>query len=232
MRLHNFFIDQQIGDSSKITVSDSGLINQWRHVLRLNTGSSVILFDNSGFEYVAQFLELTYLKADFVIIEKRKNRFQPKVDITLYQALIKPDKFEWILEKGTELGVMHFVPFTTQRTVLKKVNVERARKILQESSEQSGRAILPTISEIVSLETVLSSLPVSSALVFDPSGSPFHNSSFIIPNSVCVFIGPEGGFTDQELQMFRDKNIPIFSLGSQILRAETAAVAVSSLLLI
>ena len=94
MRLHNFFIDEKIGDQKEITISDSGLISQWRHVLRLNTGSVVILFDNSGFEYEARFMELTYLKAVFAIIEKRKNSFTPKIKLTLFQSLIKTDKFE------------------------------------------------------------------------------------------------------------------------------------------
>ncbi|MES2088296.1 MAG: RsmE family RNA methyltransferase [Patescibacteria group bacterium] len=230
MRLHNFFIDQKIGDSSKITVTESALLNQWRHVLRLNTGSSVVLFDNSGFEFTAQFIELTYLKAEFVIVEKRKNKFSPKKEIFLFQALIKSDKFEWILEKGTELGVAHFVPVLVQRSVAKKINLIRAKKIILESSEQSGRGILPEISEPISLETALENLPAP-AIVLDPSGSSFEAVSFQL-KAYSFFIGPEGGFTEPELEMFKQKNIPIVSLGSQILRAETAAIAVSSLLLL
>ncbi len=231
MRLHNFFIDQKIGDQKQITVGGSDLISQWRHVLRLNTGSSVVLFDNSGFEYAAQFVELTYLKAVFNILEKRKNKFAPKKEIFLYQSLIKSDKFEWILEKGTELGVSHFRPIISARSVAKKINMVRAQKIMTESAEQSGRGILPDIAEPVSLESALSSLPAP-ALALDPSGSPIHNSSFPIHNSISVFLGPEGGFTETELSRFTEKNIPIVSLGSQILRAETAAVAASTLLLL
>lgn len=231
MRLHNFFIKQEIGNNSTILVDDSDLLNQWRNVLRLNTGSLVILFDNSGFEFTAQFMELTYLKAELVVVEKRKNKFSPKKEIFLFQSLIKSDKFEWILEKGTELGVAHFRPVLSQRSVAKKVNLERAQKILIESSEQSGRAVLPTIEEPVSLEKTLTNLPAT-AIVFDPSGAPFQNSATLVPKSVSVFVGPEGGFTDQELQMFKLKNIPIVSLGSQILRAETASVAIASILLL
>ncbi|MDO8590804.1 MAG: 16S rRNA (uracil(1498)-N(3))-methyltransferase, partial [bacterium] len=96
MRLHNFFIEQKIGDQTEITTDDSDLLNQWRHVLRFNTGSSVVLFDNSGFEYLAQFVELTYRGSTLAILEKRKNKFLPKKEIFLFQALIKSDKFEWI----------------------------------------------------------------------------------------------------------------------------------------
>jgi len=231
MKIHNFFISDQIGDQSRFEVDDSDLINQWRHVLRFNTGSTVVLFDNSGFEYLVQFAELTYLKAVFIILEKRKNKFEPKKEIFLFQSLIKTDRFEWILEKGTELGVAHFVPVLAKQSVAKKINMIRSRKILKEASEQSGRGVLPTISETVSLENALDSVSTP-ALVFDPSGLSFHNSSFIIHNSISVFIGPEGGWTEPELEMMRAKNIPIFSLGTQILRAETAAIAISSLMLL
>lgn len=231
MRLHRFFIEEKIGDATEVIVEDSGLLNQWRHVLRLNTGASVVLLDNSGFEYRAQFTELTFRSATFAILEKRKNKFTPKKEIFLFQSLIKPDKFEWVLEKGTELGVSHFRPVITHHTVPKKLNLERARKIVRESAEQSGRGILPCLYEPVAFEEALLAYQFP-CIAFDPSGFPFRDSSFLNLDSVGVFIGPEGGWSEQELGLFREKNIPLFSLGPAILRSETAAVAVSSLLLL
>jgi len=231
MRLHNFFIEQKIGDQKEITIDDSSLLNQWRHVFRLNTGASVVLLDNSGFEYLAQFTELTYLKAVFAILEKRKNKFLPKKEIFLFQALIKPDKFEWILEKGTELGVSHFRPVITHRAMAKKLNLARARKIITESAEQSGRGTLPALYEPMKLEELLSTYQFP-YVAFDPSGKPWTHKDFETTNALGVLIGPEGGWSEQELKLLRDKNIPIISLGTQILRAETAAIAVTSLLLL
>ncbi|MBI2476045.1 MAG: 16S rRNA (uracil(1498)-N(3))-methyltransferase [Candidatus Taylorbacteria bacterium] len=231
MRLHNFFIDQKIGGQKQVIVRDSDLLNQWRHVLRLNTGSSVVLFDNSGFEYLAQFTELTFRSAALAILEKRKNKFAPKKEIFLFQAIIKPDRFEWILEKATELGVSHFRPVLARRSAAKKLDMARERRIVKEAAEQSGRAVCPDIAEPVSLEAAVSSVS-SEAFALDPSGSSFHNSSFVIPDSLSVFIGPEDGWSEEELKILRDKKISVISLGSQILRAETAAVAASSLLLL
>ena len=231
MRLHNFFIDEKIGDSSTFAVTDSALLNQWRNVFRLNTGSLVILLDNSGFEYTAQFTTLTYLKAEFVITEKRKNKFVPKKEIFLFQALIKTDKFEWILEKGTELGVSHFRPVLAQRSVAKKLNVARARKIVRESAEQSGRGILPALYEPMKFEEVLSVYKFP-YVAFDPTGKPWTHQDFEMTTALGVLIGPEGGWSEAELALLRDKKIPLISLGTQILRAETAAIAVSSLLLL
>lgn len=231
MRLHNFFIDEKIGDNSTITVNDSGLLNQWRNVLRLNTGSSIVLLDNSGFEFTAQFTTLTYLKSELVVTEKRKSRFVPKKEVFLFQTLIKPEKFEWILEKGTELGISHFRPVLTQRAVVKKLNVERARRIVKESAEQSGRGTLPALYEPMKFEEIFSiyNFPM---IAFDPSGKPWTHEDFESTGALGIVIGPEGGFTDQELLFLREKRVPIISLGSQVLRAETAAVAVSALLLL
>ena len=231
MRLHNFFIEEKIGDRSRIEVSDSDLIHQWRQVFRLNTGAVVILLDNSGFEYTAQFTTLTYLKAEFVIIEKRQNKFVPKKEIFLFQALIKPDKFEWILEKGTELGVSHFRPVITHRAILKKLNLTRARKIIKESAEQSGRGMLPSLYEPMKFEELVSTYQFP-YVAFDPSGKPWTHKDFETTNALGVLIGPEGGWSEQELALLKAKNIPLISLGTQILRAETAAIAVSSLLLL
>ena len=231
MRLHNFFIEQKIGDRSRVEVSDSDLVHQWRHVFRLNTGAVVVLLDNSGFEYTAQFTTLNYLKAEFAILEKRKNKLLPKKEIFLFQSLIKADKFEWILEKGTELGVSHFRPVLTHRSVAKKLNLARARKIIKESAEQSGRGILPSLYEPMKLEELLSTYEFP-YVAFDPTGKPWTHKDFETTNALGVLIGPEGGWSEQELALLNDKKIPLISLGSQILRAETAAVAVSSLLLL
>jgi 16S rRNA (uracil1498-N3)-methyltransferase len=191
----------------------------------------VVLFDNSGFEYLAQFDELSYRKAKFSILEKRKNKFSPKKEIFLFQALIKSDRFEWILEKGTELGIKSFRPIVSSRFVGKKFNLPRALKIIKESSEQSGRAVLPTITEPVSLSEALRAAPPSVA-AFDAHGAPFCDSKLKNCYSMSLFIGPEGGWSEQELSLFREQNIALFSLGTQTLRSETAAIAAAALLLL
>lgn len=231
MRLHKFFIEEKIGERSSITVTDSDLINQWRHVLRLNTGSSVILLDNSGFEYVAQFLNLTYLKAEFVITEKKVSQFAPKKKVILLPSLIKTDKLEWVFEKGTEIGVSVFSPILSRYSVAKKFNISRANKIIKESSEQSGRGILPLVNETISFEDAVSSISFP-AIAFDPSGAKFQASDFSSDEPISVLVGPEGGWSNEELILLQSKKIPIYSLGSQILRAETASIAVATLLLI
>ncbi|MEO8637864.1 MAG: RsmE family RNA methyltransferase [Candidatus Taylorbacteria bacterium] len=232
MRIHNFFIQETIGDEKEVVLNDVELFHQLRNVFRMNVASRVILLDNTGFEYVSAVTSFARGTLTFRILEKRKNINIPKKEITLFQSIIKKSNFEWVLEKGTELGVSHFVPLLSERSEKKKINSERAKKILKESSEQSGRGILPTIAESVSLPEAISSLPSpSSALVFDPSGSLFQSNTLHL-TPYTLFIGPEGGWSEKELALFREKNIPVYSLGPQILRSETATIAVLSLLLL
>lgn len=232
MRVHNFFIKEKIGEQREIAVSDSALLDQWRHVLRLNTGSMVRLFDNSGFEYLAQFRELSYLKAVFLIIEKKKNQFAPKRKVILFQSLLKKDKLEFVVEKCAELGVSGFAPIISERSEKKSFNLGRAEKIAREASEQSGRGVLPTIAPPRALEEALAGA-LTSAIIFDPSGVRLDTQDLTDKEiAVSCFIGPEGGWSDRELALFRQKNLPIISLGAQTLRSETAAIAVATLLLL
>ncbi|MFM2357586.1 MAG: hypothetical protein RJA61_323, partial [Candidatus Parcubacteria bacterium] len=137
-----------------------------------------------------------------------------------------------ILEKCTELGVTHFVPIISERSEKKNLNYERAQKIIKEASEQSGRGTLPELGETCVLQDVFEKYPMD-FIAFDFSGTKLENNKFQITNSkIGILIGPEGGWTERELQVFKDKHIPLFTLGNQVLRAETAAVAVSSLLLL
>ena len=134
-----------------------------------------------------------------------------------------------MLEKATELGVSSIVPVQADRSEKKGVNYERAQKLLREASEQSGRATVPTISEIISVEKI-----PSDVIVFDPRGEISAREYFAkhTTTSVSLFIGPEGGFTDTEMESFHARNIPIVFTGTQILRAETAAIVALTLALV
>ena len=233
MRLHNFFIKEKINGRENILVADSSLIKQWIGVLRFQTGSQVILLDNSGKEHLAIFVSLAWDGAKLKILETKESKNIPEKEIYLCQSLIKKDKMEWVFEKGTELGVSFFLPILSERSEKKKINKERAEKIITEASEQSGRGVKPYLHELKTLEEILEDFPIPS-ICFDPSGKDFsvYKDNFLSKKEVGIFIGPEGGWSERELRIFKEKNIPIFSLGRQILRAETAAIAVSAIMLL
>ena len=164
------------------------------------------------------------------VVEKKPNENIPKKEIHLFQSVIKKDNFEWVMEKGAELGVSYFHPIVSERSEKKNINFERVGKIIKEASEQSWRWSLPILGELADLKNALNNNFIASA--FHPIGDKFNKNDFEKDKILGILIGPEGGWSDKELELFKEKGVKILSLGSQILRADTAAIAVSSLLLL
>ena len=233
MRLHRFYVKTPISES-RFDVSDRDLIHQWRTVFRYNVGSQVILFDGAGADNLCIITSLRNLGATVEVVEKKKNKMIPKINLWLCVGLIKKDNFELVVEKATELGVSHIVPVLCERSEKKNINIERLQKIVIESSEQSGRGEIPVIHAILELPEILNSniLPKNKMLLNlegDYVGDVVQEEKI---KDLAVFIGPEGGWSERELKLFVEHNIQSVSLGPQILRAETAAIAISSLLLL
>jgi 16S rRNA (uracil1498-N3)-methyltransferase len=247
MRLHRFYIKEKIDDpfgeaqgKQVIALSDYDLIHQMKNVFRFNVGTEVLLFDGSGFEYLAVIVLLKNNEAQFQVIEKRDKRVEDGREVTLYASLIKKDNFEWIIQKATELGVTRIVPIISERSEKKALNIERGIKILIEASEQSGRVTLPELQNPQALSDVIQGVTqgdkeVMNLISIDPEGKPWPTPGVghpVFKKAVGIFIGPEGGWSDKELGMFKEVGIPIYNIGSQILRAETAAIAITALLLL
>ena len=233
MRLHNFFIGQKIGEANLVRVEDAELVHQLKNVFRLEKGNEIILLDNSGFQYRSKVELLTKKEGVFEVLEVTENKVKPVRGVCLCVSMIKKDNFEWILEKGTELGVSYFIPIISERSIKTNFNHERGVKIIKEASEQSGHGKLPGLYEVISLETALDDIKKNNffAITFDKSGKKF-DPKIANPTMTTVFIGPEGGWSDAEIEEFKKREIPIFSLGNATLRAETAAISASTLLLL
>lgn len=239
MRLHRFFIDKEIGEE-KLAVCDERLIHQWRNVFRYNVGSEVVVFDGRGFEFDTVIESLNNREAVLSIVSKKEG-ILPRNKIILYQSLIKKDKMEWVVEKATELGVSKIVPIVSERSEKKGFNVDRAKKIAIEAAEQCGRCDVPAIESIQELLGSIQGLE-GEIIIFDKSGTPLDAS--LKSNDyepISIFIGPEGGWTPKELELFsaiggsasggKQKGAQVYSLGPLTLRAETAAtVALARLL--
>lgn len=210
MKLHRFYTPH-IEDT--FTVDNVEQIHQWKKVFRMKTGEKAIFFDGSGYEFLCEFTDLDKDFAEVKVLEKTE---RPSLKpLTLAISIPKKDNFELIIEKATELGVTTIIPLISERTEKKNVNMERARKIALEASEQSGRVTLPEILEPVVLQNFN-----LAGVVLDPKGEKRE-----ITEDVIV-IGPEGGWSDAELAHFKSKNLPIVSIGEQVLRVETAAIAI------
>lgn len=228
MRRHHFFIEKELSVGKSVHIDNSELLHQWGKVFRLGKGDEVVLLPNDGFEYLCEFDLLTKKEAELRVNEKREGIIDVKRKVHLYQALTKRDTFEWVLQKGTELGVASFTPLLTSRTEKTKLNMERAQKIVREAAEQSGWATLPIVHEPQPIADALEH--VGNPIVFDLGHEQFVPEE--ASTDVSLFIGPEGGWDEHEQDLFEFKKIPMYSLGSQTLRAETAAVAVCTKLLL
>lgn len=232
MRIHRFYITTPIS-GKKFDITDRDLIHQWRSVFRYNVGSQVILFDGSGTDYLCMIISLRNLGATVEVIEEIDGVKKPKTKVWLCLGLIKKDNFELVVEKATELGVSHIVPVLCDRSEKKNINLERLRKIAIEASEQSGRGSVPVIHEIAEIPNLLQdkNLPQEKILL-NLEGKYIKDVVSEKTEEIAIFIGPEGGWSDNETKLFTSNNIPSISLGPQVLRAETASIAVSSILLL
>jgi len=232
MKLHRFFVEQSSQSGGHFSIVDEALLHQWKSVFRLGAGDRVILLDNTGDEFECEFEMLSKENADLVIKEKRVSQNISKQNVNLYFSLIKKDNVEWVLQKCTELGVNHFFPIISERSEKKDINFERAKKIIKESSEQSSRAVLPTLHEITDLSTALGNSVNPVVLHTEENGAGKELKIFADTKDISIFIGPEGGWSPKEVLLFKEKKVPIIRLGNQVLRAETASVAVCALLLL
>ena len=230
-----FFVEEKIGGGESFILSDKAQIHQISRVLRLKEGSDIILLDNSGFEYSAVIESLAEDEIILKILEKRESEAEPKIKLALYQSLLKKDKMEWIFEKGTELGVSKFVPVLSKYCVKTDFNFERAKKIIREAAEQCGRAKLPELSEISDFEKAAEFRAREGGLNFILDVDAGISLKKIVhekkpSGEINIFVGPEGGFSEDEIAAAEKAGFQIISLGKRILRAETAAIAACALL--
>jgi 16S rRNA (uracil1498-N3)-methyltransferase len=245
MTNHRFFINK------KQIRNDSVFLNttqarQIHNVLRLRQGDKISVLNNEGWEYEVELLTTRPDQVTGRLLNKWQVKSEPKIRLTLFQSRLKQDKFEWVLQKGTELGVASFVPMITERTIVRQSNLKpnklaRWRRIMSEAAEQSGRGRIPTLSPPMEYAAALNAAQASH-LAMIPWENELGNTiatTLDLNNrreshnisSVAILIGPEGGFTELEIQDAQAANIIPVTLGPRILRAETAAIVATALTL-
>ena len=211
------------------------------HVLRLKVEDKIILFHNDSFDYAAIICKINKKNIEVYVSTKNKNDTHPSINFRLLQSLCSNEKMDWIIQKSVELGVNSIVPIYSDRSIikLKGVRVEKKllhwRQIIISACEQSGRSSLPEICYPQTLDKYLGSsskdMKKSLKLILSPKqNNTLKSIARSSPESIDIMIGPEGGFTEQEIKhAIKEKFIPI-SLGPRVLRTETAPLAILSLL--
>lgn len=225
MRLHRFYINPKTQKLvNKFWLQDAQILNQWQKVLRYRAGQEVVLFDGIEHERLYRITKFEPRAADLELVTDMVRKL-PSKDMYLAWALLKKDKNDWVMQKCTELGVNHFIPLVTERCEKTGFNMERAKKIVIEASEQCGRSNIPTLREPISIEALLQEftekIPV---MVCEQEGQPLSQDI----NKAAILVGPEGGWSDIEQALFKKSGVSLVSMGDFTHRAETASVAVIS----
>jgi 16S rRNA (uracil1498-N3)-methyltransferase len=253
--MHRFFVPPSSVEGDTVTLRGP-VVHQIKNVLRLRVGDTIVVLDDSGWEYRVRLSALENHMVECAVESKTLAQTEPRTKVTLYQSLLKGDRLEWVLQKGTELGIVEFVPVVANRCVIGSVDdvsedrLQRWQRIILEAAEQSRRGRLPRLHEPMlfaqacerARHTDLALMPwegekmrtLRSMLTFSPATpvTAQGKTSYIRrPFSISVFVGPEGSFTTREIDQARRYGILPVTLGPRILRAETAALVAATIIL-
>ena len=242
--MHRFFVSPGSISGDAVTLSGP-TSRQLARVLRSRPGAKIVVLDDSGWEYVVTLEKVSPDEVLGAVVDRQASRGEPRTRLTLYQGVLKADRFEFVLQKGTELGVSTFVPMICARSVprmrekaLTANRYARWRRIMTEAAEQSGRGRIPILEQSVDFFSACDNVEGPAIIPWEQEhGTGLHTAlkRWRLGNpdvsSLGVFIGPEGGFTKEEVEHARTRGIEPVSLGERILRAETAGIAVVAAIL-
>lgn len=246
--MHRFFIPPEWIEGEQVRFQDA-TAHQMRQVLRLREGQRVMALDNQGLAYEVELNQVSAQGVGGRVVWVGAAEGEPKARVALFLGLTQREKFEWMLQKCTELGAAAFIPVITSRSLVQdrdgvEKKLDRWRRILQEASEQCGRGRVPVLYPAVQFEAAVREAHAPRYL----GGQPGHLAlipweaehghslqdalsglvSMEIPR-VSLLIGPEGGFSEAEVETARAAGVQPVTLGKRILRAETAAMAAAAL---
>ncbi|MFI3128933.1 MAG: RsmE family RNA methyltransferase [Bacillota bacterium] len=210
------------------------------NVLRMKVGDKLIATDGEGRDFVCEIAEISEESVKLAIIEETTNNADPKYDITIFQAAPKRDKLELIIQKATEIGLSRLVPFQSKFCISKFDNdkIARLSKISAEATKQCGRSIPLEICNVQTFGEMIISLSKYECVIFayEKATSSLKEAINEYKNSnnggkIAIVIGSEGGFSKEEAEKIANlANVKCISLGSRILRLETAAISLSAII--
>ncbi len=237
-----FFVPKENILENKIIINNDDVLHI-KKVLRASVGDELTLCDGKGINYFTKISNIEDRQILCDILSSEKSNTEANIEVTIFQGIPKASKMDYIIQKTTELGVVNIVPCEMSRCVSKienskdaKKKVDRWQKIAEEAAKQSGRGIIPTVSEPVSFKNAVSMMN-SYDLVFAPYECEEQKKLKDILNSkkdiktVAFMIGPEGGFDLNEIKILSESDIPTVTLGKRILRTETAGEAVLAMVM-
>jgi 16S rRNA (uracil1498-N3)-methyltransferase len=238
--IRRFFVPKGSLRARNVTLGPE-LAHRLGRVLRLRRGDHVILTEGGFREYEVQLTAISPHAATGVVLREHAAAPEPEVALTLYQSLIRANRFDLVLEKGTEIGVAGFVPMVAARSQVQgngepsAARNERWQRIIVEAAEQCGRGRVPQVDQPMQFEDAVRSARGTKLLPYEGERTKalghYLRGLSRRPEAVSLFIGPEGGFEDTEVALAREAGAVIVSLGPRIMRSETAGIVASALTL-
>lgn len=208
--------------------------------LRMKCGEALTLCDGTGMDYEGVITGVSPQEVMVSIARRYQCEQEPDTAVTLYQCLPKGDKMEWIVQKTVELGVCSIVPVLSSRCIARPdqksavKKQERYQRIALEAAQQSGRGCIPRVKPMVTLEQACASAQALdvSLVLYEKGGQPLHALlAEKKPRSIGVWVGPEGGFAEEEISRLEQVGVRPATLGKRILRTETAPIAALAVLM-
>lgn len=242
--MHHFFVNPEQVEDGLIRITGSD-VNHIKNVLRIRQGEEMLVSDGTGRDYLCQAEEIAGQEVTVRILETEEEGRELPSRIWLFQGLPKSDKMEFIIQKAVELGAAGIVPVSTRNTVVKldskkeEAKVKRWQAIAESAAKQSKRSLVPRVSGIMTLKEAfdyVESQGFSVRLIpyeheAGMDGTKTELDAAGPGQDIAVFIGPEGGFDEREIELALSKGVRPISLGRRILRTETAGLALLSVLM-
>ena len=235
--MHRFYHSNPLGLNQIITLDEFASHHALR-VMRVKVDDFLVLFNGDGFEYRGRVSDINKKTINVEILSKEKNNSESPININLFQSISSNEKMDMVIQKATELGLSSIQPIFTSRSTI-KLSMDRTKKRLIHwkqvsisACEQSGRSKIPTIRSPIGFDQISEGIKTNSLnLLLHPDNL---EESSNLPNEysgdINVFIGPEGGFSQDEVLLLKKQNCINIQLGPRILRTETAPLAIIAIL--
>ena len=235
--MHRFYHSNPL-DLNQIIILDEFSSHHALRVMRVKVDDFLVLFNGDGFEYRGRVSDINKKTINVEILSKEKNNSESPININLFQSISSNEKMDMVIQKATELGVSSIQPIFTSRSTI-KLSLDRTKKrvihwkqVSISACEQSGRSKIPTIKLPIEFDQISEGIKTNSLnLLLHPDNL---EESSNLPNEysgdINIFIGPEGGFSQDEVLLLKKQNCINIQLGPRILRTETAPLAIIAIL--
>lgn len=243
--MSKFFVKENQIFNNKIEIIDED-VNHIKNVLRLNVGEEIKICDQDNSKnYICEIKEISSKKVECEILKEIENEAEGNVELHIIQGLPKADKMEIIIQKGTELGVTKFIPTNMKRCIVKldrkdqAKKIDRWNKIAEVAAKQSGRDLIPKVTDLETIKTITSKITEYDLVLvaYEMEKETYIKEELLKLKSIkenykiAVVIGPEGGLELEEVELLKSQGAKVISLGKRILRTETVALQVASIIM-